>query len=72
MKLEYKCRELGQSSGCWTITKEGHATHIEGPACARALRQERTSAYLETCMYSTWTWLERDVCKRKDNLGNER
>ena len=49
MKL-YKCREPGQSSGCWTITKEGHATHIEGPAYARALRQERTSAYLETCM----------------------
>lgn len=46
MKLEYKCREPGQSSGCWTITKEGHATHIEGPAYARALRQERTSAYL--------------------------
>mgnify|MGYP006996557813 CR=1 FL=1 len=58
MKL-YKCREPGQSSGCWTITKEGHATHIEGPAYARALRQE--------C-----AWCVRGAGRRLWGWGDER
>lgn len=54
------------------ITRKGHPAQIEGPACARALRQERMSVHLEKCIWSAWIWLERDVHKGRDDLGNEK
>lgn len=66
LKLEYECKEVSQRLGYWVIIKEGHPIL---PACARALRQERTLEYLEDCIWSTWTWFKWEVCRGRDDVG---
>lgn len=62
-------RRLASAWGYWVILKEGLPTL---PACARALRQERTLEYLEDCIWSTWTWFKCEACKGRDDMGSKK
>lgn len=48
--------------------KRGTPNPNRRTGCAKALRQERTLVYSE----NTWTWLECDICKERDDLENKK